>query len=127
MPKPVAADFLGFLRQIEYGAFADEAAEALADVVAAIENAHLAGTKGAAGKITLTIALKRDGGAIAVAPDIKTTLPKVVREKGYFYATKDHGLTREDPRQQKIDLRVIDAPSTRVVDVTTDVRQAPGA
>ena len=75
--------------------------------------------RGKPAKMTVTITVKPAAqikGAVLIEDDIKVTLPKperenTERENSIFYATEDGTLLREDPKQMKLQLRVIEAPA----------------
>lgn len=93
------------LRQLDGGAFLDVAGEKLAQLVKAIEDT------GKNGKLTLTLELKRvGGGAIQITPSVKTSTPEAKPETTLLWATVEGNLTADNPNQQKLDLRSVEAP-----------------
>lgn len=111
-------EFTDFLLQVNRGSLAEQLAVALRDVVAAIEDADSAGHKSPSGTITLKLNIKKDEDRMEVRPDVTVKVPKKVLQKSIFYATPDNGLTRVDPRQKEMDLKIIDGPTVRNISGT---------
>lgn len=99
--------FIKFLQEHRGGATEDEISEQIRDLVAAVSDER----KG--GKITITVEVKPIGKSdgFEVGVDIKASLPKVKPGVSIFFATPDNCLTRQDPRQQTMELREI-APAS---------------
>ena len=100
MAKPIQDT----LRHLMGGTFLDEAGEKLAELVAAVDST------GKAGKITLTIAVKKSTkAAMAVTADIKISKPMEAPDATLMFATPEGNLLTEDPRQQKLALKQVPA------------------
>ena len=98
MAKPIHET----LRHLMGGTFLDEAGEKLAELVAAVDST------GKAGKITLTIAVKKSTkAAMAVTADIKISKPMEAPDATLMFATPEGNLLTEDPRQQKLELKQV--------------------
>lgn len=99
--------FATLLHEMRYGQCAVDASEQLAQVIAAVTET------GKSGSISITFKFKPAGKAAAdrrtlqVSDEIKVNLPAPEAESNLFYATASHGLSREDPRQQKFSLREV--------------------
>ena len=100
MAKPIHET----LRHLMGGTFLDEAGEKLAELVAAVDST------GKAGKITLTIAVKKSTKtAMAVTADIKISKPMEAPDATLMFATPEGNLLTEDPRQSKLELKAVAA------------------
>lgn len=100
MAKPIHET----LRHLMGGTFLDEAGEKLAELVAAVDST------GKAGKITLTIAIKKSTkAAMAVVGDIKLNKPTEAPDATLPFATPEGALLTEDPRQQRLELKTVAA------------------
>lgn len=94
------------LRLLEGGAFLDRASEQLAALVKGIEDT------GKSGRLTIQLDLKQvSGGAISITPSCSTKVPEVKPDSTLLWATVEGNLSLDNPRQQKLDLRQVGAPS----------------
>ena len=95
--------FLSLLQLHRGGAVLTDLAEAMRVVTEAVQ---LAGKPGA---ITLTIAIQpaQRSGAVIVADEIKTKLPKEEKVTSIFFSDENGNLLRNDPRQKELPLRTI--------------------
>lgn len=96
------------LRQIARGALLDNASEQFADLVRVID------ANGGTGKLMIELNVKKAsrGGAMLVTG--KSVLKKPADEpmEAMLFATPEGNLVADDPRQQKLDLKRVDAPET---------------
>ena len=76
-----------------------------AAIRAVTEAALLAGK---AGKVLLELTFAVSGNAIAVTPKVTTKIPKPEPQAAIFFYDDDYNLTRDDPRQIKLPLRVVE-------------------
>ncbi len=92
--------------QINNGAAVAELSDALSKVVAAVR------ATGKSGSITLTVkvapAAKNSTDVLMVESQVKARMPEPERGMTIFYATEDNRLVRNDPQQQRLDLRVVE-------------------
>lgn len=72
---------------------------------------------GKGGTLTLQIKLKPRGntGQMEITDEVKTTLPKFDRGLTMMFSTPEGNLMRDDPRQAKLDLKVLPKEETKVV------------
>lgn len=105
MPK----SFTDTLRMLQGGAFADQCTASLADLVKLVDETD----KG--GKLTVTLDLKKAGGAIAITAKVTDKAPAVSPDADMLWATPEGSLTYQNPRQQKLDLQPIGGTERRVV------------
>lgn len=67
-----------------------------------------------AGKLTLKIDVKPStAGAIAVKADVSITKPKGMPAESLLWATPENNLIAEDPKQKKLDLKVVASEPVR--------------
>lgn len=94
------------LIQVNNGATVAELNDALQQVVAAVR------ATGKSGSVTLTVkvapAAKNAADVLVVESQVKARLPEPERGMTIFYATDDNRLVRNDPRQQRLDLRTVE-------------------
>ena len=102
-----ARPFYDFLREHRNGVTHDELADALNDLVAAVNE------EGKAGTLTFTVSIKPMGKSdgLEVSADIKVKPPKKTAGVSIFFSTPDNNLVRQDPRQQSMELREV-APAS---------------
>lgn len=97
------------LRALRNGHFLDEASDDLARVVNAVSES------GKSGKLTIEITVKRAGqgrnSALSVQATSAAKLPKQPVDDTLMFPTPDGNLLTEDPRQQKLDLKVASIPT----------------
>lgn len=99
--------FIKFLQEHRGGATQAEISDEIRDLVAAVTD------EGKGGKITITIAIKPmgKGDGLEIGVDVKSSPPKQKPGVSIFFATPANDLTRQDPRQQSMELREV-APSS---------------
>lgn len=92
------------LRHLQGGTFLEEASEQLAELVSAVDNTGKAGT------ITLVISVKKmSKGAMGVTGQIKLRKPQEAPDATLMFPTPEGNLLTEDPRQQKLALKTVEA------------------
>jgi hypothetical protein len=103
-PATTPRTFAQTVNLLRFGTLEDELTKKLQELTIACDES------GRAGSLTLTLQLKPGkGGQIEVFDDIKVKLPKEERGSSLMFATPEGHLTRDDPRQQRIEgLRSID-------------------
>lgn len=100
----MARPIVDSLRHLQGGTFLDEASDRLAELVSAVDNT------GKAGKITLEISVKKlSKGAMAVVGKISLCAPQEAPESTLMFPTPEGNLLTEDPRQQKLTLKTVEA------------------
>lgn len=100
MPRPIFET----LREIRAGGLLNEATEALAELV------HAVNETGKSGEIAIRLKLKlanRGSSTMIVDADVKKTIPEPDREVAFFFPTKDGGLSKQDPNQIPLGLRPV--------------------
>ena len=96
------------LRLLQQGSLNVRAGDMLATIVRAVEET------GKPGKLTLTLDVKKVGGAIQVAGDVTDKTPVEKPTPDMFWATADGELTEQNPNQQKLDLQPVGAPAIAI-------------
>jgi len=94
MPRPIFET----LRLLQGGMFLDLCSDQLSEAVKAVEET------GKAGKLTITLDLKRASGAIEVVAKVTNKVPEPKADGTLLWATVDGNLVPENPHQQKLDL-----------------------
>lgn len=112
--KPIT----GTLALLHGGAFIDECSEKLAEAVKACDET------GKAGKLVITLDLKKSGGAMQIDAKVTNKVPEVKADADLLWPTVEGNLSLENPAQRKLDLRV--APSVPA-EVRTVAEAAPAA
>lgn len=104
-PADLAPDsaFLSVLQHHRAGEAMADLGDAMRTVTEAVQLA------GKPGSITFKITITPAGakGAIIVADDIKTTLPKLDKVTSIFFADDSGNLVRNDPNQRELPLRSV--------------------
>ena len=93
------------LRLLQGGAFLDACSEKLAEAVKSVEET------GKAGKLTITLDLKKSAGAIAILAKVTNKVPEAKADEDLMWATVEGNLTLQNPNQRSLDLKpVAEAP-----------------
>lgn len=100
--------FVDTLRDVEFGSLLEELAEIQHEVVTAVSSTDKAG------KIVIELDYKPEGnGQLSIKANVKKKVPQFPRGTSIFFITPERNLTRQDPRQQALELRSVDAPATQ--------------
>lgn len=108
--------FVDFLREQRGGATQEELAEALNELVAAVERTRKKGT------LTFTVEVspvaKEMSGQVLVHDSVKLKLPNPKRSATLFFSTPENNLSRIDPRQRDLDLKTVEivAPTMKPIE-----------
>lgn len=96
------------LRHIGGGVFIDTASDKMAELVSAVDES------GKSGKLELTITVKKAtrGGAMHITGKCRVTKPAEEPMEALMFATPDGNLMTDDPHQQKLDLKTVQATGT---------------
>src|SRR5258706_3598690 len=90
------------LRLLQGGVFLDLCSEKLAESVKAVDET------GKAGKLTITLDLKRASGAIAITAKVTNKVPEDKADDDLLWPTVEGNLSLDNPNQQKLDLRQVE-------------------
>lgn len=100
MTKPITDT----LRHLGAGCLMDDAAEAMAGLVLAVDSTGKAGT------LTIKISLRKaTAGALAVTGTVTAKKPAAPPMESLMFPTPEGNLLTEDPRQQKLELKSVGA------------------
>ncbi len=100
--------FLDLLQHHKQGQAINDASAALKQLTAAVQESGKAGFMLI--KISLKPASRGSIGTLLVESKVTTKAPEPEVPASIFYADGDYNLTREDPKQTKLNLRVVEAP-----------------
>jgi hypothetical protein len=109
------------LRLLHGGLFIDECSDKLSEIVKGVDET------GKAGKLTITLDVKKVGAAISVLAKVTDKTPEEPADADLFYPTVEGNLSVDNPNQRKLDLRVADEPKREVRNVdpeTGEIRNA---
>jgi hypothetical protein len=112
-----AGNFWGWLREHKNGALHAELSEVLAEVTSAVLEHEKVGSL----TLKVTVAPTKDGRTVFVTDEVKSTIPKADRGGSIMFADADGNLSRRDPRQMELTMRVVerDNGDPIVIDGTT--------
>ena len=112
------------LRLLQGGLFLDDCSEKLAGVVRSVDDT------GKAGRITITLDVKKVSGALAITAKVTDKVPEKAPDSDLFYPTVEGNLSVDNPNQRKLDLRPVEVPTQAPKSVDNDrdePRPVPGA
>lgn len=111
MPRPITDT----LRLLQGGTFLDQCSDKLAEIVKGVDET------GKAGKLTITLDVKKVGAALSVLAKVTDKTPEEPADADLFYPTVEGNLSVNNPNQRSLDLRgVEDKPrDVRVIDQET--------
>lgn len=97
----MAQSLIDVMSQVRGGFALHKAGERLQEVLEAVRDTHQAG------ELTLTLKIKPDKNderVVTIQPIIKTKVPEKGFTEGIFFVDDDGNVTREDPKQIKMQL-----------------------
>jgi hypothetical protein len=112
VPSHNAQPFFNTIREIRRGVFLDEAADAMQEVVRAVD------VSGKSAKLIIEIAVSpaaRVGGAVRITDKITTKLPAEPAGETIMFMTVDANLVANDPHQQELNLKSVDTGSNQAL------------
>lgn len=92
------------LALLQGGLFIDQCSDLMARIVKGVDET------GKAGKLTITLDVKKTAGAISVLAKATDKVPEAAADADLFYATPEGNLSRSNPKQRELPLRAADAP-----------------
>ena len=100
----MARPFADVLRELGAGSTYDDLTAQLAEVVEAVMQTRKLG------ELSIKLKIKPNGeGSVIIADEIKARVPEPPRGESVFFVTTGGALVRQDPRQQDLPLRRVDA------------------
>lgn len=116
MTKPITDT----LRLLQDGLFVDKCTDLLTGIVKSVD------LTGKAGKLTITLDVKKVSGAISLLAKVTDKTPEPPADADLFYATVEGNLSRDNPNQRRLDLRPVNDPPKREVREVRDVNPETG-
>jgi hypothetical protein len=96
------------LRILQGGLFLDACSDQLAEAVKAVDET------GKAGRLTITLELKKSGGALAISAKVTSKTPAPKPDEDLLWPTVEGNLSLENPHQRKLALQFPPARSVEV-------------
>jgi hypothetical protein len=110
------------LRLLQGGLFLDQCSEQLAELVKGVDET------GKAGKLTITLDLKKSSGAIEILAKVTNKTPELKPDGDLLWPTVEGNLSLNNPNQRSLDLRTVESSKpaeVRSVDPATgEIRTA---
>lgn len=96
---PVIRTFNDALATMEDGQLVHDLTEIQREILEAIQQASIEGSRSTKGSLTLKLDYALKDGVVEILVDIKSTLPKIQRPRSVMWLTPEHNLSRNNPRQ----------------------------
>lgn len=96
------------LRVLQGGTFLDQCSEAMAGIVKGVDET------GKAGKLTITLDVKKAGGAVSVLAKVTDKTPEEAPDADLFWPTVEGNLSVNNPNQRSLDLKTVEARPSEV-------------
>jgi len=90
------------LRLLQGGTFLDQCSEAMSNIVKGVDET------GKAGKLTITLDVKKAGGAVSVLAKVTDKTPEEAPDADLFWPTVEGNLSLQNPNQRSLALEVVD-------------------
>lgn len=103
--RPITDTF----RLLQGGAFLDNCSQQLAEVVRNVDET------GKAGKLTITIDVKKNGGAMTVLAKVTNKVPEAAPDADLFWPTVEGNLSLQNPNQRTLDLQTVSNDKPAVI------------
>lgn len=113
MAKPISET----LRLFQAGDFNLKAGELFASVLRGVEDT------GKAGRLTITLDVKQQNGAVAVLAKVTDKTPEKQPDADLYWTTPDGNLTLRNPAQRDLDLQRVDPGTGEIRSVGNPVQQ----
>ncbi len=117
MAKPIFET----LRLLQGGNLLEDASDQLAALVKGVDET------GKAGKLIITLALKKSAGAIEIVASVTNKTPEPKPDSDLMWPTVEGNLSVENPNQRKLDLRVAELKRADVRSVDQDTGEIRSA
>ena len=104
MSQPSINNITQLMAGLENGAFHDDVSKALRSVISDLSDHKLSHGGKPAGEITISLKFKLDENVMDIVPEFKVKVPKVSRGRSIYFVTPENGLSRQDPRQIRMEL-----------------------
>ena len=105
MPRPITDT----LRVLQGGVFLDQCSDMLAEAVRSVDET------GKAGKLTITLDLKKVGAAMSISAKVTNKVPEKKADDDLMYPTVEGNLSLDNPNQRRLDLQAVQEPTRQIV------------
>lgn len=109
------------LSRLHGGIFLERCTEELASAVKAVDET------GKPGKVTITLELKKVGGAMSVLANVTSKQPEPKPDSDMFWPTVEGNLSLNNPNQRSLDLRPVNTQPAEARPVITETNEPPRA
>lgn len=99
------------LRLLQGGAFLFDCSDKLAEVVKGVDET------GKAGKLTITIDVKKAGGAVSLLAKVTDKTPEEQADPDLFWPTVEGNLSLQNPNQRSLDLQAVDTRPNEIKNI----------
>lgn len=89
------------LAMLQGGAFSQQAGDKFAEMLRGVDET------GKPGKLTITLDVKKAGGAVAVLAKVTDKTPEEIADADLFWTTVDGNLSVQNPAQRQLDLQQV--------------------
>lgn len=112
MAKPISET----LRLFQGGDFNLKAGELFASVLRGVEDT------GKAGKLTITLDVKQQNGAVSVLAKVTDKTPEKLPDADLYWTTPDGNLSLRNPAQRDLDLQTVDKSTGEIRSVSSPIQ-----
>lgn len=98
------------LALLQGGTFIDQCSALLAETVKGVDDT------GKAGKITITLDLKKSSGAISIAAKVTNKTPELAADADLMWPTVEGNLQIENPKQSKLNFGIVEVVKREILD-----------
>ena len=105
MSKPITDT----LRLLQGGTFLDQCSDKLAAMVKSVDET------GKAGKLTITLELKKQNGAVSLLAEVTDKTPKLRPDADLFWPTVEGSLSVENPNQRTLQFGKVDKSTGEIL------------
>lgn len=99
------------LRLLQGGTFIDQCTDKLAGIVKSVDET------GKAGKLTITLDIKKQNGALSVLAKVTDKTPEAAPDADLFWPTVEGNLSTENPSQRKLQFGEVDRNTGEILNV----------
>lgn len=109
------------LRLLQGGVFLEHCSTLLSEVVKGVDET------GKAGKLTITLDVKKVGGAVSVLAKASDKTPEEAPDPDMFWPTVEGNLSLQNPNQRDLDLRTVDKKPAQVREIDAETGEIKSA
>lgn len=89
---------------LENGAFHDDVTKSLKQMIGDLSDHKISHGGKPSGEIVMKLKFVLDDGIMEIKPEFTVKTPKVSRGRSIFFVTPENSLSRQDPRQMRLEL-----------------------